>query len=307
MSYKLLTYRSEAGARAGMLVGVQVHDVAEATGNPAWSTTLAVLDDWDRAAGELAAAAARLAGKAGRPLAAVELLAPVPVPGDIYCAGANYRDHVNEMSRARGEPPGPTMKDLGEKPWFFIKSGRAAVVGPNTTVTLPAYARNIDWEIELAAVIGRKAKNMTLENALSCVAGYTICNDLSARDASRREKNPPASPFYMDWLSHKSFDGSCPMGPWITPASEIPDPHRLAMKLWVAGELMQDSNSAEMIFDTAEQIVMLTSRVTLYPGDVILTGTPAGVGNPRKRFLQPGETVKLWIEHIGEFSHQVTR
>lgn len=294
-----------AAERAVLVLGDRVHDVAEATGTTDWSDMLAVLADWDIAEARLAAAAERLAGRtdAGRALADVDLLAPIPVPGDIYCAGANYTDHVAEMARARGEPPGPTMKDLGETPWFFLKSGRSAVVGPNVAVELPKFASNVDWEIELVAVIGRRAKNVSKADALAHVAGWTIANDLSARDAGRRPKNPPGSPFHYDWLSHKAFDGSCPLGPWITPARHVRDPQRLAMKLWVGDELMQDSSTAAMIFDVAEQIEALTSRVTLHPGDLVLTGTPAGVGSPRKRFLRAGETVRLLIEGIGEFRH----
>ena len=161
---------------------------------------------------------------------------------------------------------------------------------------LPSYSNAVDWEIELAAVIGRKAKDVPVERALACVAGYTIANDLSARDAMKRAKNPPASPFHYDWVSQKCFDGACPLGPWIVPAAEIPDPGNLGLKLWISGELMQDSNTGRMIFDTAEQIAMLSSRVTLQPGDLVLTGTPAGVGMGRGRFLKPGEKLKLWIE-----------
>ena len=106
-------------------------------------------------------------------------------------------------------------------------------------------------------------------------------------------------------MSQKCFDGACPLGPWIVPAGEIPDPHRLGIKLWVGDELMQDSNTSEMIFNTAEQVAMLSSRVTLHPGDLVLTGTPAGVGMGRKRFLKSGERCRLWIEGIGEFSHKV--
>ena len=157
----------------------------------------------------------------------------------------------------------------------------------------------------MVAVIGRRAKDLPVEKALGCVAGYTIANDLSARDVMRREKNPPASPFHYDWVSQKCFDGSCPLGPWIVPANEIKDPHNLGIKLWVGDELMQDSNTSQMIFDTAEQNAMLSSRVTLQPGELILTGTPAGVGMGRKRFLKAGERVRLWIEGIGEFSHKM--
>ena len=138
------------------------------------------------------------------------------------------------------------------------------------------------------------------------MAGYTIADDLSARDVMRRDKNPATSPFHYDWLSQKCFDGSCPLGPWIAPADEIPDPQQLGLKLWVNDTLMQDSSTSKMIFDTAEQIAMLSSRVTLQPGDLVLTGTPAGVGMPRRVFLKPGDVVKLWIEGIGELSHTMT-
>ena len=144
---------------------------------------------------------------------------------------------------------------------------------------------------------------MSVDKALACVAGYTIANDLSARDVMKRHKNPPASPFHYDWLSQKCFDGACPLGPWIVPAGDIPDPQKLALKLWINDELMQDSHTGRMIFDTAEQIATLSSRVTLHPGDLVLTGTPAGVGMGRGRFLKPGDGVRLWIEDIGELSH----
>jgi 2-keto-4-pentenoate hydratase/2-oxohepta-3-ene-1,7-dioic acid hydratase in catechol pathway len=197
------------------------------------------------------------------------------------------------------------MKERGEKPWHFVKTSRSSVVGPGAKVKLPAFSKAVDWEIELAAVIGKKAKDVSVEKALDCVAGYTIANDLSARDAMRRESNPPTSPFHYDWVSQKCFDGACPLGPWIVPAAEIKNPHHLGLKLWINDELMQDSNTSQMIFDTAEQIAMLSTRVTLQPGDVVLTGTPAGVGMGRKRFLQPGERLRLWIEGIGDLNHTV--
>jgi len=309
MSYRLLSYAKGREARAGLLVGDTVYDLAALTRKAAWSSVLAVLNDWPSAKATLAQTARALgSGKSrakGMPLKRIKLLAPVLYPGNIYCAGANYTDHVAEMARARGKEPGPTMKERGEKPWHFVKASRSAVVGPDATVKLPEFSKAVDWEVELVAVIGRRAKDLPVEKALGCVAGYTIANDLSARDASRREGNPPESPFHFDWLSQKCFDGACPLGPWIVPASDIPDPHALGIRLWVNDELMQDSNTSNMIFNTAEQIAMLSSRVTLHPGDLVLTGTPAGVGMGRKRFLQPGERVRLWIERIGEFSHTI--
>jgi 2-keto-4-pentenoate hydratase/2-oxohepta-3-ene-1,7-dioic acid hydratase in catechol pathway len=266
-----------------------------------------VLEDWSRAHRLLGQAAKRIAsGKArdkGVPIKRARLLAPILYPGNIYCAGANYTDHMAEMARAQGQTPGPTMKDLGEKPWHFVKTSRSSVVGPGARVKLPIYSQMVDWEVELAAVIGKTAKDVPVEKALDCVAGYTIANDLSARDVMRREKNPATSPFHYDWLSQKCFDGSCPLGPWIVPSSDIAYPQNLALKLWVNDTLMQDSLTSKMIFSTAEQIAMLSSRVTLYPGDLVLTGTPAGVGTPRRLFLKPGDRVKLWIESIGELRH----
>jgi 2-keto-4-pentenoate hydratase/2-oxohepta-3-ene-1,7-dioic acid hydratase in catechol pathway len=305
MSYRLLSYVSKGQPRAGLLVNEAVYDLAAATRNAAWSSVLAVLNDWPKAKAALAKAAKATRAK-GLPLAKTKLLAPILYPGNIYCAGANYKDHVAEMDRAQGREPGPTMKDRGEKPWHFVKTSKSSVVGPGAKVKLPAFSKAIDWEVELAAVIGKRTKDVSVDKALDCVAGYTIANDLSARDVMRREGNPPTSPFHYDWVSQKCFDGACPLGPWIVPASEIKDPHNLGIKLWIGDELMQDSNTGQMIFDTAEQIAMLSSRVTLQPGDLVLTGTPAGVGMGRKRFLQPGERVRLWIEGIGELTHSMT-
>jgi len=307
MSYKLLSFKSGAEARSGLLVDGKVYDAGRATGKPQWSSVLGALQDWPKAHREFAAFAKRIAagkGKAkGAPLSRVKLLAPVLYPGNIYCAGANYTDHMAEMARAQGKEPGPTMKDLGEKPWHFVKTSRSSVVGPGAKVKLPAYSQKVDWEVELTAVIGRRVKDVSADKALACVAGWTIANDLSARDAMKRDKNPPASPFHYDWVSQKCFEGSCPLGPWIVPAGDVADPHQLGIRLWVNGELMQDSHTSKLIFDTAEQIAMLSSRVTLHPGDLVLTGTPAGVGMGRGRFLKPGDTVKLWIEDIGELAH----
>ena len=310
MSYKLLSYRDGRDARAGLLVGETVYDAAKATRVPAYASVLGMLEDWNRARRELAAAAKKLAtGKSrvqGKPLARTFLLAPVLYPGAIFCAGANYRDHMLEMARVSGSAPEPDPHEVGLKPWHFIKTSRSSVVGPGSRVTLPPFSQKVDWEVELAAVIGRPARNVTIYRALDYVAGYTIANDLSARDAMRRPHVADASPFKLDWLSQKCFEGACPLGPWITPASEIRDPQKLALKLWIDDELMQDSNTSEMIFTTAEQIAHLSTRMTLQPGDLILTGTPAGVGMGRGRFLKAGETLRLWIENIGELRHTMS-
>lgn len=292
MTYRLLSYVGPNGPRGGLMIDDTVYDLERETGFVSVKAALESQKPIDMK-------------RRSEPVRNAKLAPPIPDPGNIFCAGANYTDHMAEMARAHGKEPGPTMKDLGEKPWHFVKTGKSSVVGPGATVKLPPFSNAIDWEVELVAVIGKPAKDVPLAKALDYVFGYTIGNDLSARDVMRRTKNPPDSPFHFDWVSQKCFDGACPLGPWIVPASEIGDPQKLALKLWVGSELMQDSNTEKMIFTVAEQIEMLSSRVTLQPGDLIMTGTPAGVGMPRKRFLRPGEAVKLWIEKIGELEHRV--
>src|SRR5205809_4503182 len=227
MSYRLLSFKSGAEARTGLLVDGKVYDAARVTGEPAWSSVLGALRDWAKADRAFAAFAKRIAKtKAkGVPLARVKLLAPVLYPGNIYCAGANYTDHMAEMARAQGKEPGPTMKDLGEKPWHFVKTSRSSVVGPGAKVKLPAYSQKVDWEVELVAVIGRTVKDVPVEKALACVAGYTIANDLSARDAMKRDKNPPTSPSHTNGSSRRASTGPAPPGPGTVRAGEHATPH----------------------------------------------------------------------------------
>jgi 2-keto-4-pentenoate hydratase/2-oxohepta-3-ene-1,7-dioic acid hydratase in catechol pathway len=305
--YRLVTYAADS-PRAGLVIGDAVFDAATLTGYPCDSTVLGILEDWRAAHERLARAvfskAAAAPGK-GTPLADTLLLAPVRWPSAIYCAGANYADHAAEMARAQNREPPPDPHTLGLKPWHFIKAGRSTLAAPDDTVAITGMSQTMDWEIELAAVIGERAKNVSIEKALGHVAGYTIANDLSARDMGRRSGVPDDSPFKFDWVAHKNFDGSCPLGPWIVPASDIPDPQNLGLKLSVNDVVKQDSNTGKMIFSIAEQIAHLSSRITLNPGDVVLTGTPSGVGAARKEFLKAGDEVKLWIEHIGTLTNRM--
>lgn len=304
--YKLATYQTADGPRAGLVVDDKIFDAAKLTGKPAYATVLDILNDWRAAQGALKAAAVKAAKSKAKslPLGKAKLLAPILWPSAIFCAGANYQDHAAEMARAHGKPAPVDPHTLGLESWHFIKASRA-LTNPGATVKISTYSKKMDWEIELAAVIGRPAKDVPIDKALSYVAGYTIANDLSARDRGHRPHIPADSPFKADWVAHKSFDGSCPLGPWIVPASDIKNPQNLGMKLWVNDVLKQDSNSGQMIFNLAEQIAHLSSRLTLHPGDLILTGTPAGVGAGRGEFLKAGDTVKLWIEKIGEISNKM--
>jgi 2-keto-4-pentenoate hydratase/2-oxohepta-3-ene-1,7-dioic acid hydratase in catechol pathway len=304
--YKLATYKSGDGPRAGIVVGDEVFDAAKLTGKANYSTVIGILEDWKRAEGALKKAAAGAAKSRAKrlPLAKTKLLAPVRFPSAIYCAGANYADHAAAMAAREGNPPPADPHEQGLKPWHFIKATRT-IADPGASVKISGYANSMDWEIELCAIIGRPAKDVTKEKALSYVAGYTVSNDLSARDRGRRPPVPATSPFKMDWTKHKTFEGSCPIGPWIVPASDVGDPQNLGLKLWVNGVLKQNSNTSKMLFSLAEQIEQLSINMTLHPGDLILTGTPSGTGAESGTFLKPGDTVKLWIEKIGEIENRM--
>ena len=262
------------------------------------ATTLQALEQWDavRAAlGELAPIAGAGVGTLGK----VRLLAPVLYPRAMFCAGANYTDHVAEMARVLGLPDDGGRKP-GDLPWHFLNLPEHTMVGPDAPFRMPAYSQKVDWEAEVGVVIGRAARNVPVERAMDHVAGLTIVNDLSARDWVGRPGTPVGIPFHWDWVSQKSWEDSNPVGPWIVPLESIPDPGELGIKLWVNGELMQDSSTRNLIFGIAEQVAHLSTRLTLRPGDLIATGTPAGVGMARGKFLRPGDEVRIRVEHVGE-------
>ncbi len=203
----------------------------------------------------------------------MRILTPLQYPGKVLCAGANYYDHLAEMG----------VKDLrkeAQRLFFFFKPPRNALVGPGRTVRYPARSQMFDWEIELAAVIGRTAKDLSPDDALGCVAGYSVGIDLSARDLNQA----PETFYKFDWVAGKAQDTCCPLGPRIVPAALVGDAQNLALELKVNGETKQNARTSGMIFDIREQLVLLSSIMTLDPGDVLLTGTPAGVGFPQRTF-----------------------
>ncbi len=302
--YGLVTYQSAHGARAGILVGGIVVDAAFATGETRDESVMSILEDWANAHRRLEAASAKVNGSAAGAMKVEELTlsSPVPMPGAIYCAGANYSDHVAAMAARQGLPPEPNPKEAGLNPWHFLKPSRTAV-GDKTDIHVVSKA--LDWEIELAAVIGTKARNVSVADALKYVAGYTIANDLSARDLSRRDGVKDTTPFKWDWIGQKCFDGSCPMGPAIIPASQIADPMNLPMKLFVNGELKQNANTGMMIFSIADQIAHISTRMTLHPGDVVLTGTPSGTGAESGTFLKAGDVVRAEIDGLGALTNRI--
>jgi 2-keto-4-pentenoate hydratase/2-oxohepta-3-ene-1,7-dioic acid hydratase in catechol pathway len=302
--YRLLTYDFDGAPQAALLVDGLVHDVALATGVSAYTSVFGLLQDWDNARNALQRAANEASNTSGRALTMEAIRTPIMAPVGVFCAGANYRDHVIEMALVSGTTPDRDPHEIGLKSWHFMKHYRT-LTGHGGCVRLPKSSHKVDWEAELAVIIGRTAKEVSTDEALDHVAGYTIANDLSARDLSRRAGVSEGSPFRFDWLAHKSFDGACPLGPWITPASAIDDPQSLAIELKVNGQTMQSSHTSKMIFSVAEQIAHLSEKLTLYPGDIILTGTPAGVGSATGRFLAAGDMVSISIEGLGELSHEM--
>ena len=305
--YRLLNYNDANGqARPGLSVGEAVCDLqsavaVETDGKAAFSTatTLTILEKWDDALPVLEAIADKMdAGSIDTmALSDVTLNAPILYPAAIFNAGSNYKDHQLEM----GAEDKATDKSV-VKPYMFLKSPAHCVIGPGAEIQIPHTSKQVDWEAELGVVIGRYGRNLTKENARSIVAGYTIFNDLSARDNGRREDWPR---FQTDWFAHKSFETSAPMGPWIVPVSAIPDPYECKIDLWVNDDHKQDAVAAMMIFNIEEQIEYISARLTLRPGDVIATGTPSGVGRPHGTFLQPGDTVRITIGGIGELKNPV--
>jgi len=230
----------------------------------------------------------------GGEIRADRVLTPLQYPGKVLCAGANYYDHIKEMGV-------PDLRKEAQKLFFFFKPPRNALVGPGRTVRYPRDSKMFDWEVELAAVIGRTARRLTMANALEHVAAYSIGIDLSARDLNRA----PETFYKLDWVAGKAQDTCCPLGPRLVPAKFIRDPQDLALKLSVNGQVKQDARTSGMIFDIREQLVTLSAIMTLDPGDIILTGTPAGVGMPKQTFLKPGDRVDAEIESIGKLSVEI--
>jgi acylpyruvate hydrolase len=214
--------------------------------------------------------------------------APVPRSGQAFGIGVNYADHAAEAGRA-----------LPVWPSVFLKAP-STIVGPGDAIVRPPNTEQLDYEIELAAVIGKEARSVSREQAMEYVAGYTIMNDVSARDLQLGKDG--------GIILGKNFDTSAPFGPCITLVDEIPDPNNLQLRTWVNGELRQNGNTHTLIFDVAAIIAFLTQQMTLEAGDIIATGTPAGVGlgmSPQV-WLQPGDTVRMEIEQIGVLENPVT-
>lgn len=284
---KLLTYRYDGIERVGVLRGDEVIDLS-----PLAASMLELIESWPDLKAEVQKLVA--AAEGGRALSAVELRAPIPRPRkNIICLGMNYAAHAIESLRAKGLP-----EKLPEYPVFFSKMP-TAVNHPNAPVPLmPDVSAQRDWEVELAVIIGRRGRDIPASAALDYVFGYTIMNDVSARDLQMR---------HQQFFYSKSLDGSAPLGPWIVTADEIPDPHALGIRLRLNGELVQNSTTRDMIFDIPTCIATFSRGITLEPGDIIATGTPAGVGMGMtpQRWLKAGDVMEAEIDGIGVLRNTV--
>ena len=271
------------------------------------SSTLALFDNWEHDLPLLQSAAEVLDG--GARLASLKIHAPV-APRQIFCAGANYHKHVvdlvvdgamarepetdREAVRARAEA---MMKQRAETGMPFVFMGApSAIIGPFDDFEVPFDVKQPDWELELAAVIGRPARRVAAAQALECVAGYTIANDITARELVNRPDVPQMG---MDWLAAKCSPGFLPLGPFVTPAAFVGDPQSLQITLKLNGQVMQDESTADMIFGVAKIIEFISSHVRLLPGDVVLTGSPSGNGTHYNRYIRDGDLLEGAIAGLG--------
>ena len=290
----LITFADAAGSRAGVLLsGGRVLDLAVAM--PPARDMLAVIDGGAPMLAAIRALAANPPANALLALANVALQAPIPKPRrNVFCVGRNYMDHVAEGDRTRGI----TQSEVPKYPQFFTKAADCVIAPGANVPTHEGVTKWLDYEVELVAIIGTAGRDIPKEKALEHVYGWTIGNDVTGRDLQRR---------HGQWFKGKSLDRSCPLGPVIVPASDL-DAADLAISLKLNGEQRQASRTSKMIFDVTEIIHQLSSGFTLLPGDVIMTGTPEGVGYAMQppQTMKAGDVMELTIEGIGTLTNTVS-
>jgi 2-keto-4-pentenoate hydratase/2-oxohepta-3-ene-1,7-dioic acid hydratase in catechol pathway len=290
----LITFADAAGSRAGVLLsGGRVLDLAVAM--PPARDMLAVIDGGAAMLAAIRALAANPPANALLPLASVALQAPIPKPRrNVFCVGRNYMDHVAEGDRTRGI----TQSEVPKYPQFFTKAADCVIAPGANVPTHEGVTKWLDYEVELVAIIGTAGRDIPKEKALEHVYGWTIGNDVTGRDLQRR---------HGQWFKGKSLDRSCPLGPVIVPASDL-NAADLAIGLKLNGEQRQASRTSKMIFDVPEIIHQLSSGFTLLPGDVIMTGTPEGVGYAMQppQTMKAGDVMELTIEGIGTLTNTIS-
>jgi 2-keto-4-pentenoate hydratase/2-oxohepta-3-ene-1,7-dioic acid hydratase in catechol pathway len=278
---RIVSYRSERGDRAGVLTDDGIHDAADLLGTDAIGVRELLAED------RLAELRDADSGSDPLPLDDAELLPPVPDPDKIVCIGLNYRSHAEE---AGIDPP--------EHPTFFAKF-RNALAPPGARVALPAASEKVDYEAEVALVIGRRCTEVEIDEAEGAIAGYMLLNDLSARDLQF------ATP---QWMPGKVFDGSAPCGPALVTTDEAGPPDAIAFRLELNGEMMQEATTSDLIFSIPELVSRLSHWMTLRPGDIVSTGTPSGVGSVREPrvWLKPGDEIVISSPQLGTLETRIS-
>ena len=296
---KLLTYLKGKVVSCGVLTDAGIVDVPSAWDGPnAPSTIKEILERGPAFLAQLADLAA--SAKDVISLDSVKLCAPIPRPGKVLALAGNYAEHIKEAGMKLGLSDSPRVTTV---PRPFLMPG-TAVIGPGEQIPWPAYSQTVDYELELAVVIGQKAKAITPDQTPRVIAGYTIVNDVSARTVTfvKNRAKRPWDEFY-DWLNGKWADGFCPMGPYLLTADEIDDVQNLDMRLSVNGEVRQSANTSQMIHPVAQIVSFLSHLMTLEPGDVIATGTPSGVGMATGNFLKAGDRIEATIQNLGTLTN----
>jgi 2-keto-4-pentenoate hydratase/2-oxohepta-3-ene-1,7-dioic acid hydratase in catechol pathway len=283
---KLVSYDAGTGLRHGVLAGPEGDQRVLDIGPGDLLTLLESGADWQEQAQH--ASSARSA-----PRSSVRLCAPLRRPPKLLALAGNYQEHIREGG-------GTALQKQHVTPLLFLKPS-TSIIGPGEPVYAPEISNAVDYELEIAVVIGKRCKHVKAADALGVVAGYMVANDISTRmidwGVERGEVTPRTA--FFDWLNGKWPDSFAPMGPYIATTDEVPDPQALAMRLSVNGMVRQQASTGDMIFDIAETIEFCSRFMTLEPGDVILTGTPSGVGATTQTYLQPGDRNEAWIEGLG--------
>jgi 2-keto-4-pentenoate hydratase/2-oxohepta-3-ene-1,7-dioic acid hydratase in catechol pathway len=296
---KLATYSKDGSVCCGILTGEGLIDiVSEWDGSDPPRNIKEILEQGPACLEKLAV----LEKSTGTmiPLYSVKLLAPIPRPGKILALAGNYIEHIKEAGLKLGLSDSPRLTTV---PRPFIMPA-TAVANPGDVIPWPVYSETIDYEIELAVVIGRKTKAVTPEKTMEVIAGYTIVNDVSARTVTFK-KNRAVRPWdeFYDWLNGKWADGFCPMGPYLLTADEIEDVQNLDMKLTINGEIRQKANTSQMIHTVAQIVSFLSHLMILEPGDIIATGTPSGVGLATGNYLKTGDRIEATIDKLGTLTN----
>jgi 2-keto-4-pentenoate hydratase/2-oxohepta-3-ene-1,7-dioic acid hydratase in catechol pathway len=296
---KLVTYSKEGSVSVGILTGDGLIDIVSSwDGSDPPGSVIEILERGP-ACFEKLAVVEKSAGQL-MPLNSVKLLAPIPRPGKILALAGNYVEHIKEAGLKLGLSDSPRLTTV---PRPFIMPA-TAVANPGDEISWPVYSETIDYELELAVVIGRKAKAVGAEKAPEVIAGYTIVNDVSARTVTFKKDRAvrPWDEFY-DWLNGKWADGFCPMGPYLLTADEIEDVQHLDMKLTVNGQVRQKANTSQMIHTVTQIVSFLSHLMTLEPGDIIATGTPSGVGLATGDYLKAGDRIEATIDKLGTLAN----